>query len=36
MLSKAKSECDYLIVGLLTDPTISRPDLKNKPVQSIL
>ena len=27
--------CDYLIVGLLTDPTLDRPDTKNKPIQSI-
>ena len=36
MLSKAKAKCDFLIVGLLTDPTISRPESKNKPVQTIL
>jgi len=35
MLQEAKSMCDYLIVGLLTDPTIDRPSDKNKPVQSI-
>lgn len=35
MLKEAKSVCDYLIVGLQTDPTIDRPDTKNKPVQSI-
>jgi len=34
MLSEAKSKCDYLIVGLLTDPTISRYGSKNKPVQT--
>ena len=34
MLQEAKSKCDYLIVGLLTDPTISREDTKNKPIQS--
>ena len=34
MLKEAKKQCDYLIVGLQTDPTIDRP-LKNKPVQSI-
>jgi glycerol-3-phosphate cytidylyltransferase len=34
MLKEAKSVCDYLIVGLQTDPTIDRPD-KNKPIQSI-
>lgn len=36
MMEVAKSKCDYLVVGLLTDPTIDRPDAKNKPVQSIL
>jgi len=35
MLAEAKSLCDYLIVGLLTDPTVDRPDSKNKPVQSV-
>jgi glycerol-3-phosphate cytidylyltransferase len=34
MLKEAKSQCEHLIVGLLTDPTISRPDGKNKPVES--
>jgi glycerol-3-phosphate cytidylyltransferase len=34
MLKEAKSICDYLIVGLQTDPTIDRPE-KNKPVQSV-
>jgi glycerol-3-phosphate cytidylyltransferase len=34
MLKEAKSVCDYLIVGLQTDPTIDRPQ-KNKPVQSV-
>lgn len=36
MLAEAKSHCDYLICGLQTDPTIDRPDTKNKPVQSIV
>ena len=35
MLKEAKSICDYLIVGLQSDPTIDRPDTKNKPVQTI-
>ena len=35
MLAEAKSMCDYLIVGLLTDPTISRPTTKEKPIQSV-
>ena len=34
MLKEAKEQCDYLIVGLQTDPTIDRPK-KNKPIQSI-
>lgn len=34
MLQEAKSKCDYLYVGLQTDPTIDRPE-KNKPVQSV-
>jgi glycerol-3-phosphate cytidylyltransferase len=36
ILSEAKNHCDYLICGLQTDPTIDRPDTKNKPVQSIV
>lgn len=35
MLKDAKSQCDYLIVGLQTDPTIDRPKEKNKPIQSL-
>lgn len=35
MLEEAKKHCDYLIVGLQTDPTIDRPDTKNKPVQGV-
>ena len=35
MLEEAKNQCDYLIVGLQTDPTIDRPKEKNKPVQSV-
>lgn len=34
MLKEAKSQCDYLIVGLQTDPTLDRPE-KNKPVQTV-
>ncbi len=36
MLSEAKNHCDYLIAGLQTDPTIDRPDTKNRPVQSVV
>lgn len=35
MLEEAKCQCDYLIVGLQTDPTIDRIT-KNKPVQSLV
>lgn len=35
MLKEARTQCDYLIVGLQTDPTIDRPREKNKPVQSV-
>lgn len=35
MLQEAKHQCDWLIVGLQTDPTIDRPT-KNKPTQSIV
>jgi glycerol-3-phosphate cytidylyltransferase len=34
MFKECKKYCDYLIVGLHTDPTIDRPE-KNKPIQSI-
>ena len=36
MLSEAKNHCDYLICGLQTDPTIDRPETKNRPIQSIV
>lgn len=35
MLEEAKKQCDFLIVGLQTDPTIDRPNTKNKPVQGV-
>ena len=35
MLKEEKQHCDYLICGLQTDPTIDRPETKNKPVQSV-
>lgn len=35
MLEEAKLNCDYLIVGLQTDPTLDRPE-KNKPSQSVV
>jgi glycerol-3-phosphate cytidylyltransferase len=35
MLEEAKTQCEFLIVGLQTDPTLDRPDTKNKPVQGV-
>lgn len=34
MLKEIREQCDYLIVGLHTDPTIDRPE-KNKPIETI-
>lgn len=35
MLREAKDNCDYLICGLQTDPSINRPE-KNSPVQTLV
>tara|TARA_S200002703_G_scaffold154799_1_gene158189 strand:+ start:439 stop:852 length:414 start_codon:yes stop_codon:yes gene_type:complete len=35
MLKECKKHCDYLIVGLHTNPQLDRPD-KNKPIQSLV
>ena len=35
MLQEAKTQCEYLIVGLQNDPTLDRAT-KNKPIQSII
>lgn len=35
MLKQEKDYCDYLKVALQVDPTIDRPGIKNKPIQSI-
>ena len=35
MLREAKEQCDYLICGLQTDPSIDRKE-KNSPVQTIV
>ena len=35
MLEDAKRQCDYLICGLQTDPTLDRPE-KIRPVQSVV
>lgn len=34
MLKEAKQQCEYLIVGLQSDPTVDR-SWKNKPVQTL-
>lgn len=34
MFKECRDHCDFLIVGLHTDPTIDRPE-KNKPVQDL-
>jgi glycerol-3-phosphate cytidylyltransferase len=35
MLEDAKAQCDFLICGLQTDPTIDRAE-KNKPTQTVV
>lgn len=35
MLKDAASQCDHLVACLQTDPTIDRPDTKNKPIMSL-
>ena len=35
MLKMEKDLCDWLIVALQVDPTIDRPGIKNKPIQSV-
>lgn len=34
MLEEAKTQCDWLVVALQSDPTVDRPE-KNKPIQSM-
>lgn len=34
MLKEIKAQCDYLIVGLQTDPSIDRPN-KHKPIETV-
>jgi glycerol-3-phosphate cytidylyltransferase len=36
MLAESKANCDFLVVGLLSDPTNDRPLTKNKPIQSLM
>jgi glycerol-3-phosphate cytidylyltransferase len=35
MFEESKAQCDYLIVALQSDPTLDRPDTKNKPIQGL-
>ena len=35
MLKMEKEMCDYLKLALQVDPTIDRPGVKNKPIQSV-
>ena len=35
-MREARNHCDYLIVGLIADPTTDRPKTKNAPIQSLL
>ena len=35
MFEEAKEQCDYLIVALHSDPSLDRPDAKNKPIMSL-
>lgn len=35
MLKMEKEMCDYLKVALQVDPSVDRPGIKNKPVQSV-
>jgi glycerol-3-phosphate cytidylyltransferase len=34
LLLECSKLCDWLMIGLHTDPTIDRPDTKNKPIQT--
>ena len=35
MLEEAASHCDRLIVGVQSDPSIDRPNTKNRPVMDL-
>jgi len=35
MFKEAKTVCDHFIVALHSDPTLDRPDTKNRPIMSI-
>jgi len=34
MFKEIRNQCDFLVVGLQTDPTIDRPE-KNKPIETV-
>ena len=34
MLKEIRGQCDFLVVGLQTDPTLDRPE-KNKPIETL-
>lgn len=36
MLKEAKKHCNWLIAAIQSDPSLDRPNTKNKPVQSII
>ena len=36
MLREAKEHCEWLMVGIQTDPSVDRPTEKKSPVQSFL
>jgi glycerol-3-phosphate cytidylyltransferase len=35
MFEEAREQCDYLVIGLQSDPSIDRPGAKNKPIMSL-
>lgn len=35
MLKDSKNQCDILVIGIQTDPTLDRPDSKNMPIQNL-
>ena len=35
MIEECKRHCDYLVFGLLSDPTIDRPNDKNFPIETL-
>ncbi len=35
LFEAAKQQCEYLIVGLHTNPSLERPGIKNRPIQTM-